>query len=68
MLMLTPLHGANLSSWWPPQSLLLQIAQGLLEAEAEQLAEEKEAFLSQNCPTLSLPTKMEELQVQLHSF
>ncbi|XP_063053403.1 troponin I, fast skeletal muscle-like [Engraulis encrasicolus] len=50
------------------KSLLLQIAQGLLEAEAEQLAEEKEAFLSQNCPTLSLPTKMEELQLMCKKY
>lgn len=45
------------------KSLLLQIAQGLLEAEAEQLAEEREAYLSENCPTLSLPRNLDELQV-----
>ncbi|XP_076127569.1 troponin I, fast skeletal muscle-like [Alosa pseudoharengus] len=45
------------------KSLLLQIAQGILEAETQQLAEAKEEYMAQNCPSLSLPGSMEELQL-----
>ncbi|XP_062403305.1 troponin I, fast skeletal muscle-like [Sardina pilchardus] len=45
------------------KSLLLQIAQGLLEAESQQLVEAKEEYMAQNCPSLSLPGSMEELQL-----
>ncbi|KAI4881044.1 hypothetical protein NFI96_008512 [Prochilodus magdalenae] len=44
------------------KSLMLQIAQGLLEAEAAEAEEEKQRYMEENCPTLSLPGTMQELQ------
>ncbi|XP_030620482.1 troponin I, fast skeletal muscle-like isoform X2 [Chanos chanos] len=44
------------------KSLMLQIAQGLLEAEAAEAAQEKERYMEENCPDLSLPGTMQELQ------
>ncbi|KAF5903894.1 troponin I, fast skeletal muscle-like, partial [Clarias magur] len=45
-----------------PQSLLLSIAAGLLEAEAKQLVEDKESYINEHCPSLSLPSSVQELQ------
>lgn len=45
------------------KSLVLQVAQSLLEAEAEALIQQKEEYLSENCPSLSLSGTMEELQL-----
>jgi len=42
---------------------MLQVAQGLLEAEAQQITEEKEAYLTEKCPSQSLSRTMEELQI-----
>ncbi|XP_076861749.1 troponin I, fast skeletal muscle-like [Brachyhypopomus gauderio] len=44
------------------KSLLLSIAAGLLEAEAKQLVEEKDGYMSEHCPALSLPGSVQELQ------
>ncbi|XP_076863808.1 troponin I, fast skeletal muscle-like [Brachyhypopomus gauderio] len=44
------------------KSLMLQIAQGLLEAEAEEADQEKERYMEDHCPSLSLPGSMQELQ------
>ncbi|XP_015460204.2 troponin I, fast skeletal muscle [Astyanax mexicanus] len=43
------------------KSLMLQIAQGLLEAEAAETEKEKEKYMDENCPTLSLPGSMQEM-------
>lgn len=45
------------------QSLLLQIAHGLLEEESAAAEEEKQRYMEENCPNLSLPGSMQELQV-----
>ncbi|XP_072527389.1 troponin I, fast skeletal muscle-like [Salminus brasiliensis] len=44
------------------KSLMLQIAQGLLEAEAAEAEQEKQRYMEENCPSLSLPGTMQELQ------
>ncbi|KAM9496343.1 troponin I, fast skeletal muscle-like [Clarias gariepinus] len=44
------------------KSLLLSIAAGLLEAEAKQLVEDKESYINEHCPSLSLPSSVQELQ------
>ncbi|XP_028815185.1 troponin I, fast skeletal muscle-like [Denticeps clupeoides] len=44
------------------KSLLLQIAAGLLEAEAKQAVADKEAYMSQNCPAPDYPGSAEDLQ------
>ncbi|XP_030649170.1 troponin I, fast skeletal muscle-like [Chanos chanos] len=44
------------------KSLLLQIAQSLLEAEAAEAENEKERYMEENCPEISLPGSMQELQ------
>ncbi|XP_026870990.1 troponin I, fast skeletal muscle-like [Electrophorus electricus] len=44
------------------KSLLLSIAAGLLEAEAKQLATDKENYMNEHCPSLSLPGSLQELQ------
>lgn len=46
-----------------PQSLMLQIASERLEKETASIAAAKEAYLNENCPPLSLPHGVEELQV-----
>jgi len=46
------------------QSLLLQIAHGLLEDEAAEKEQEKQRYMEENCPTPSLPGCMQDLQVQ----
>lgn len=45
------------------QSLMLSIAKGRLEKEAKQCVEDKAAYMAQNCPELSLPHSVQELQV-----
>ncbi|XP_016299416.1 troponin I, fast skeletal muscle-like isoform X2 [Sinocyclocheilus anshuiensis] len=44
------------------KSLLLQIAHGLLEEEAAEAEQEKQRFMDENCPGLSLPGSMQEIQ------
>ncbi|XP_071244868.1 troponin I, fast skeletal muscle-like [Salvelinus alpinus] len=44
------------------KSLILQIAQGLIEAEAIQTEEEKNRYMDENVPSLSVPGSMQELQ------
>ncbi|XP_066512302.1 troponin I, fast skeletal muscle-like isoform X1 [Hoplias malabaricus] len=44
------------------KSLMLQIAQGLLVAEAAEAQQEKQKYLEENCPELSLPGSIQELQ------
>ncbi|XP_056099778.1 troponin I, fast skeletal muscle-like [Rhinichthys klamathensis goyatoka] len=44
------------------KSLLLQIAHGLLEDEAAEEEQEKQRYMEDNCPTLSLPGSMQDLQ------
>ncbi|XP_053497889.1 troponin I, fast skeletal muscle-like [Ictalurus furcatus] len=44
------------------KSLLLSIAAGLLEAEAKQLVADKESYMNEHCPSLNLPSSVQELQ------
>ncbi|XP_072277838.1 troponin I, fast skeletal muscle [Pyxicephalus adspersus] len=44
------------------KSLMLQVAKSALESEAAATAAEKERYLSENCPPLSLPHSMQDLQ------
>ncbi|XP_010896271.1 troponin I, fast skeletal muscle-like [Esox lucius] len=44
------------------KSLLLQIAHGLIQAEAIQALEDKNRYMEENVPSLSIPGSMEELQ------
>ncbi|RXN17317.1 troponin fast skeletal muscle-like isoform X2 [Labeo rohita] len=44
------------------KSLLLQIAHGLLEEEAAEAEQEKQRYMEENCPALSMPGNMQELQ------
>ncbi|KAF4081236.1 hypothetical protein AMELA_G00159110 [Ameiurus melas] len=44
------------------KSLMLSIAKGMLENEAKQSVIDKAAYMEQNCPDLSLPHSMQELQ------
>ncbi|XP_029904136.1 troponin I, fast skeletal muscle-like [Myripristis murdjan] len=44
------------------KSLLLQVGQALLEQEAQEAEEEKRRYMEENCPALSVPTSMQELQ------
>ncbi|KAJ8417084.1 hypothetical protein AAFF_G00283110 [Aldrovandia affinis] len=44
------------------KSLMLQIAAGMLEAEVAEAQAEKERYMEENCPALSLPGSMQELQ------
>lgn len=51
---------------------MLSIAKGLLEEEEKEQEEERGRYMAENCPPLSLPRTMQELQVrpepvQLHS-
>uniref|UniRef100_A0AAZ3STI8 Troponin I, fast skeletal muscle-like n=1 Tax=Oncorhynchus tshawytscha TaxID=74940 RepID=A0AAZ3STI8_ONCTS len=45
------------------KSLMLQIAQGFIEAEAIQAEEDKNSYMDENVPSLSVPGSMQELQV-----
>ncbi|XP_067306494.1 troponin I type 2b (skeletal, fast), tandem duplicate 1 [Pseudorasbora parva] len=44
------------------KSLLLQIAHGILEEEAAEAEQEKQRYMDENCPALSLPGSMQDLQ------
>ncbi|XP_042168609.1 troponin I, fast skeletal muscle-like [Oncorhynchus tshawytscha] len=44
------------------KSLMLQIAQGFIEAEAIQAEEDKNSYMDENVPSLSVPGSMQELQ------
>ncbi|XP_051740852.1 troponin I, fast skeletal muscle-like [Ctenopharyngodon idella] len=44
------------------KSLVLSIAKGIMEKEAAQIIKDKEAYLTENCPPLSLPSSTQELQ------
>ncbi|XP_065148274.1 troponin I, fast skeletal muscle-like isoform X2 [Paramisgurnus dabryanus] len=44
------------------KSLVLSIAFNLLEAETKQAEEDKEAYMSEHCPSLDLPGSAQELQ------
>ncbi|XP_014032054.1 troponin I, fast skeletal muscle-like [Salmo salar] len=44
------------------KSLMLQIAQWVIEAEAIQAEEEKNRYMDENVPSLSVPGSMQELQ------
>ena len=45
------------------QSLMLSIAEKRMEQEAADVIAAKAAYLNENCPELSLPSGVEELQV-----
>lgn len=48
---------------------MLSIAKGLLEKEASQSVADKAAHMAQNCPEISYPHSMQELQVcHIHSL
>ncbi|KAK9952612.1 hypothetical protein ABG768_018434 [Culter alburnus] len=44
------------------KSLVLSIAKGIMEKEATQLVVDRQAYLTENCPALSLPSSTAELQ------
>ncbi|NP_001079556.1 troponin I2, fast skeletal type S homeolog isoform X1 [Xenopus laevis] len=44
------------------KSLMLQVAKVALEKEEADIAAEKEAYLSEHCPPLSLPSSLSDLQ------
>uniref|UniRef100_A0A8C6TFB4 Troponin I n=1 Tax=Neogobius melanostomus TaxID=47308 RepID=A0A8C6TFB4_9GOBI len=44
------------------KSLLLQIGQSLVEQEAQRLEREKQSYVDENCPSLSVPHSVQELQ------
>ncbi|XP_041644934.1 troponin I, fast skeletal muscle-like [Cheilinus undulatus] len=44
------------------KSLLLQIGEAMLEQEAREVEEEKNKYMEENCPSLSIPGCMQELQ------
>lgn len=48
------------------QSLLLQIGEAMLEEEAREVEKEKMNHMEENCPPLSIPGCMQDLQVNLH--
>lgn len=45
------------------QSLMLSIAKGLLEAEAKEREQERIRYMAETCPTLSMPSGIQALQV-----
>lgn len=45
------------------QSLMLSIAKGLLEDEEREREEERARYMAENCPPVSMPRSMQELQV-----
>ena len=45
------------------QSLMLSIAEKRMEQEAADLITAKAAYLNENCPEVSIPSGVEELQV-----
>ncbi|KAM3869744.1 troponin I, fast skeletal muscle-like isoform 2-T2 [Diretmus argenteus] len=44
------------------KSLMLSIAKGLLEEEVREREEERKRYMAENCPPLSMPRSMQELQ------
>ncbi|XP_028813068.1 troponin I, fast skeletal muscle-like [Denticeps clupeoides] len=44
------------------KSLMLQIAKGLLEAEAVQVVEDRKCYMQEYCPEVSMPGSLQELQ------
>ncbi|XP_072321422.1 troponin I, fast skeletal muscle-like [Eucyclogobius newberryi] len=44
------------------KSLLLQIGQSILEEEAQNKAQEKQSYMEETCPSLSLPQTVQDLQ------
>ncbi|KAM9301575.1 troponin I, fast skeletal muscle [Gastrophryne carolinensis] len=44
------------------KSLMLQVAKVAIEKEIEEAAAEKERYLSENCPPLSYPSSVQDLQ------
>ncbi|KAK2880530.1 troponin I, fast skeletal muscle-like isoform X3 [Channa argus] len=44
------------------KSLMLSIAKGLLEEEEMERERERSRYMAENCPTLSMPRTMQELQ------
>lgn len=48
------------------QTLLLQIGVAMLEEEAREAEKEKMKYMEENCPTLSIPSSMQDLQVNFH--
>ncbi|XP_070690604.1 troponin I, fast skeletal muscle-like [Pempheris klunzingeri] len=44
------------------KSLLLQIGEAMLEEEAQEAETEKMKYMEENCPALSIPSCMQELQ------
>lgn len=49
---------------FPLQSLMLSIAKGLLEEEEREREEERGRYMAENCPSLSMPRNMQELQAR----
>lgn len=47
------------------QSLMLSIAKGLLEEEDREREEERERYMDECCPPLSVPRTLQELQVRV---
>ncbi|XP_070827713.1 troponin I, fast skeletal muscle-like isoform X2 [Chaetodon trifascialis] len=44
------------------KSLMLSIAKGLLEEEEKQREEDRRRYMAENCPPVSMPRSMQELQ------
>ncbi|KAJ0056688.1 hypothetical protein NL108_012123 [Boleophthalmus pectinirostris] len=44
------------------QSLLLQVGEAMVEEEAERKEKEKQSYMNENCPKLSLPQSVQDLQ------
>ncbi|XP_033847704.1 troponin I, fast skeletal muscle-like [Periophthalmus magnuspinnatus] len=44
------------------KSLLLQVAESMMEEESKRKAEEKQSYMDENCPSLSLPHSVQDLQ------
>lgn len=42
---------------------MLSIAKGLLEEEERQREEDRHSYMAENCPPVSMPRSMQELQV-----
>lgn len=55
-----------LSSSSSSQSLMLQISQTILEEEAREAKREKIRHMEKNCPSVSIPGTMPDLQVKLN--
>ncbi|TDH09799.1 hypothetical protein EPR50_G00092480 [Perca flavescens] len=49
------------------KSLMLSIAKGLLEEEEREREVERERYMEENCPPVSMPRSMQELQARPHA-